>query len=249
MIPPNACPICGKRRQMTKEDVVPSWLRQEFIRRDPRYGGTRRVVLRICAVCNRAFGKFEQGARDLLIAMTGGQPVRLSPQSQVIVARWITKIVLMHALREARNPVHEPHARYDLMQQDAAWLRHMKASGTPPAQTVVRVGILNIEDKTTMPNRNDLPHFPPQTPRLEFIGHSGFERLYCEVLIGDPAVLLHVEQARPKNDDWFIRIWPSQLEDVEWPPFKVFNWRTAELLPRLWRIRGGVHSALKSFHI
>jgi hypothetical protein len=96
------CPLCAGAGPLTKEDLVPSWIRRDVLRRyrpapadiPPRF------VLRICATCNSNLGrKFEDPAAPILKKLIAGDPLSLDLSEQHIVARWIAKTTLIGLLK------------------------------------------------------------------------------------------------------------------------------------------------------
>ncbi|MEP9382942.1 hypothetical protein [Nocardioides sp. KR10-350] len=98
--PPNPCPICGERAQLTFEDVIPTWLRKESLKAWQGDGPLpARVKVRICRGCNESLGrKFESPLAPILKRFVSGAPVVLDGATQVSIGAWIAKTSVLGLL-------------------------------------------------------------------------------------------------------------------------------------------------------
>jgi hypothetical protein len=217
------CPICRQRGgKKTKEDVWPVWLRLEL----ERLGGRRpdRVIYYVCGICQARLSKhFETPAAPILKPMLAGLAVQLSPDQQLIVARWIVKTQLLLLAKDAERPVIAPTPRLDRRDHALRLVRQVIADLAPPPGCLIRLGRHDRslpKDPTPMEDRTYIP--TREFPRLDAAGSCISGALYWQCFLGRPDRLFSVVEAT-RSDDWYCQTWPQQPRSVQWPPPRTFS--------------------------
>lgn len=97
-LPPagGACPFCGRRDDLSDEDIWPQWFWNRLREAGARFRTPPSVTTPVCATCNnRWMSVIENDASEILKPMVVGQPVQLTAASTKIVATWAYKIALL----------------------------------------------------------------------------------------------------------------------------------------------------------
>ena len=105
------CFFCGREAKLTREHVIPRWLRKPLrdevrfkggvwlrsslpSERSPMYRARRTdsVLKRVCGGCNAGWmSRLEGEVRPLLIPLIEGEAIRLTEASRLILVRWALK--------------------------------------------------------------------------------------------------------------------------------------------------------------
>lgn len=67
------------------------------------------------------------------------QPAELSPDQQLIVARWMVKTALLRLVKDAEHPTVAPEPRWDRRQHALPLLRQVMADLAPPVNCLIRL--------------------------------------------------------------------------------------------------------------
>lgn len=226
-------PICRLCRQpadrMTDEDVVPKWLRKHLVEshgvssqaeREEWARLVRTVRTRVCETCNRRMNlAFEAPARPLILAMLEHEPLRLSTEQQLVVARWMMKVTLLWGLmRHWRDDVESAvHPRYadtydaaasaERQRQDVMNL--IETGEMPPGTTIAALAIV----ATT----TERPLLPRTDGKYAGAGHTNFFTMVFEVVQRDAIASRHRTERRA-DSRWQL-VWPPRPGDrFTWPP-------------------------------
>lgn len=241
MVTRRACPICAERRELNDEDVLPQWVRRGWKALvEQAFPGLVWQVpsfkFRICTVCNSQMGElFEEQAAPILKPMMAGHVVLLTPRQQGLVGAWITRTNLALSLRRqtmaaslSGTPPNEIH------EATRAALHAMILTGIPPLRTSVRIGLLDFrgaKDEVTPAEKRFQPS--PPFPKAILWGSSGFAYLIFDYIVGEPDGVAVLED-RITDEDWLIRVWPPQVEEILWPPPNIFLRGDRDALAQAW---------------
>lgn len=138
------CPLCGNYRQLSDEDIVPTWARKHVISLasfGPRDQHPRRVKMRICVECNSTMGRgFEDECSELLKPMLHGSAVTLGRRDQVSISRWIIKTSLLMTITGLEKESLDRKRAVDI-------IRKLVAERIPPAQALVRIFKRDVDEE------------------------------------------------------------------------------------------------------
>jgi hypothetical protein len=223
-----SCVLCGGRGKLTREDVLPNWVRsyaaQYAEERAPggsfagtAYGKERAdqplpppiVARMVCQTCNGWMnGTFETTARPHLIALMERTATQLAEESVSAVARWINKTALVYALTVKPRVF------------SAATYRRFRHTGAPIDNCRIFVG--EKDDAGAMYSTR-----PPPTPAPIEAGTGGDFRIatWKTTLTLGPLVT-HYTWVAPgvsartvaDRDGLVVPIWPAPSGGIAWPP-------------------------------
>ena len=205
------CPLCAGPGPLTKEDLVPSWIRRDVLRRYRLAQGDipRRFVLRICATCNGNLGRcFEDPAAPILKKLIAGRSLSLELPEQQVVSRWIAKTTLIGLLKTTSPGL--PHEALTKL------LRRVIDQQVPPTGSCIRLF-------QVVPD-NSASSVPEQTltggelPRpLSVFGVSYFGKFGYEMVCGLEETIL-AYALRTRRSSLSVTVWPMSRTPVLWPP-------------------------------
>jgi hypothetical protein len=221
-----SCVLCGSQGKLTKEHVLPNWLRKyasQYAAGEAPSGGFSGsaygkahsglplpppiVVRMVCEQCNGWMSDtFEVSAKPHLIALIEGTVTHLDANAVSAVARWINKSALMYALT-AQPCVF-----------DAAAYHQFRETGDPVAGCGVFVG---TKDDPGAPYSTK----PPTTPLPEGAGVSFWIDTW-KTTLGLGALVVHYTWTAPgvaartvaDRDGLVLPIWPVPPDGITWPP-------------------------------
>lgn len=224
------CPICGLRRGLTTEDVVPIWLRKTMLGLTgpwPKNQLPPKFKLRICEPCNSSLGtRFEAIAAPLVKPLVEGRDVRLSFRDQKIISTWIVKGALLGIVARNRSDAR-------LSEVVVPLLRYIIETRLPPHGCSVRLCSVNTShDKEPVEEVID-PYLPHIRPLIAYYAVANFGALGFELLVGDQETLLPF-MADVDADSRFVRIWPPVSREAEWPPPSPLAWHEIPELRNAW---------------
>jgi hypothetical protein len=228
------CWVCGAPKA-SEEHVWPEWLKDYADRPTGTYwigvegdptatrewtGAAFELTSRVlCEPCNKRFGeKVEGPAAQLIPRMFGGQPKRLDPTEQRLLAQWFYKTALMVATanRVQASALPKPHyldlsRSYDLPPHSMMWLAHI---ADPKQEVTLRLQRFNWRD----PDITDAP----QVEGYGFV--ASVKDVAAFALIFDtrqsPNSAAHPPlELGAKGVGRLVRIWPPPGHySVAWPP-------------------------------
>lgn len=234
-----SCLFCGSRTKLTKEHVYPKWLYRAFNVGGPitfmlgddavrTTRGLSTTLREVCEECNHGWlHDLERAFRSVMLnALLGHvrQPTTLNSGAQQVVATWAIKTWLLLERTHVGirgMAIESPDELFRLRRDDA-----------PSDSSRVWLGAVRITDNT-------LSWLSSMLVRTgDYV--SGVVGVFT---IG--AVVFHVfgpveppdgRRARMLDigadmRDWFVPIWPNQVEEVSWPPPAIF---TLDDLQRNW---------------
>jgi hypothetical protein len=182
------------------------------------------VIYFICEQCQRRLARhFENPAAVIIKPMLAGQPVSLSPDQQLIVARWVVKTELLRLAKDAEHPTIAPTARWDRRRHALRLAREVLANLAPPEGCLIRVGHLDrslSNDPTPVEDRTYIP--TEQFPRMDAAGSGIAGAFYWQCFLGQPERIVSVLEATG-SEDWYCQVWPAQPSSVQWPPPRAFS--------------------------
>jgi hypothetical protein len=205
---PEPCPLCGKRSQLSYEDIVPTWARKGVVSLTslgPRDQWPRRIKMRICINCNSSLGRaFENDCSELLKPMLHGSQVILSQRQQIHISCWIIKTSLLMNL----TGLSQSHPDHSLA---ISIVRALVAERIPPAKTLVRIFTRDIygEDRPELVSSIIAP--PTTFWSVTTIGYLGWE-----MAIGPTGPILEYQSKDPQLPG-STEIWPPRKREVSWP--------------------------------
>jgi hypothetical protein len=236
-----ACLFCGSRTNLTKEHVYPKWLYRAFnvggpitlmlgdnaVRTTPGLDVTLREV---CGTCNNGWlhdleGAFRSVMQDALLGHVRN-PTILNSGAQRVVATWAIKtwLLLERAAIGLRGmAIESPDELVRLRRDDA-----------PSDSSRVWIGAVRITDNTLSWLSSLLVRSPDNDHVRGVVGVFTIGAVVFHVFgpveppDGRPASALDIGA---NMRDWFVPIWPNQVEEVSWPPVAIF---TLDDLQRHW---------------
>lgn len=205
-----ACVLCGQDRELTFEDISPSWMRRVSstlrgpggeVNKGPRHR------IRICRVCNEAMGRsIEQPAADVMSPLIAGGGANLERRDLVAISTWITKHTLLSIYADTPEDAWGKELNLELLRD------FYRGFGRFPPNTVIRIGHLG----------NGADHYtgnllPPRMPRFAWFSVSRSGYLIWDIYIGlDPFGAF--AQWTADRQDSMIPIWPLPATVPVWPP-------------------------------
>jgi hypothetical protein len=232
-----ACVFCGATGQgvkITKEHVLPGWLKTsvniefvqgiETIRRGGEPLGKPRIAppftrqARIaCLVCNTGWMRdLEERARPVLLPMLNGVPVSLDEQAQQAVATWgaKTSFALLKARTDTQSEVPTEHYR-----------QLANAAGDVPPTGVAVWLAKDAEKRSTAPPALHITAFSSRVKTIDagedsvvFYGLMlRLHRLVIQV-IGPSDPNLVADLSHELSESYVCQIWPATGRAVTWPP-------------------------------
>jgi hypothetical protein len=220
------CPICGVRRRLSDEDIIPIWARNHVMLLasfGPKEQRPRRVRMRICTNCNSRLGRtFEQSGSQLLKPMLHGSAVVLDRKAQLNVSCWIVKTcLLMTAMGLEENNPDRVLA--------FALIRRLLAERLPPVQTLIRIFMRRIDDGEASIEGPAAGPDPVQVPPTAFFSITSIGSLGWEMAVGSNwPILRYLSESSGRPG--FLQIWPPKEPKVEWPPSPVITSEEIEAL-------------------
>ncbi len=218
---PDPCPLCGKRSQLSDEDLIPIWARTSVLRLGvfgPRDQRPRRMKMRICINCNSSLGRaFENDCSNLLKPMLYGTKVVLDRRQQILISCWIIKTSLLINL----TGIEKSHPDHSLA---VSILKDLTAERIPPAQTLVRIFKRDIEDEDTPVLVRSITAPPTAFFSVTTIGYLGWE-----MAIGPTGPILEYRSTGPHLPS-SLEIWPPRESQINWPASSVASTTDVENL-------------------
>jgi hypothetical protein len=212
-----ACPICGMRRRLSDEDVIPTWARRHVMLLasfGPREQHPRRVKMRICTVCNSTLGQiFERRTSELVKPMLHGSTVILNRKDQLHITCWIIKTSLLTTVMGLQQG--DPDRVLAL-----AMIRRLMVERLPPVRTLIRIFTRDIEDEG--PAAGSAQQARVHAPRTAFFSITSIGCVGWEMAIGPDWPVL-VYQSETSERPGYLQIWPPREAEVRWPPSTVVN--------------------------
>lgn len=233
--PRNPCPLCLERKPLNDEDVLPDWARSEAFDIFPPPEARSyppRIKLRICIDCNTTMARrYEDRVAPLVKPMMWGKDRHLTEGQQAHVGRWMLKTSLLLGILKIIESGGDPGPTRQT-------LVHMLDVDVPPDGSSVRIGRFTAGKRMHNEKARMAKLLPGGAPKgLVSAGVSSFANVVFEHLMGDPRSIDSFV-AGTKRSDRLIRIWPPQVEGVDFPPPHVFTGadmaalRAAYRLPR-----------------
>ena len=227
---PNGCVFCGSLDRLTREHVVPDWLRDSGLPTGPSRQTTGPLnrsphelgeapafsakVRDVCGKCNNGWmSALDATAKGALMPLLLGAPGRLSSSAHAGIAAWTQKIILVAMLvssKEQRaNGYGVPPTEYRELytrQLDKAPLTHSQIwigrhRGTASATACATPFVIRVDG---LPGP-ELPHGYVMTVTVGQVLLQGvrFTSAAFDIVLRDM-----------RN---FGRIWPTDGADVAWP--------------------------------
>lgn len=221
---PEACPICGMRRRLSDEDVIPTWARRHVLLLasfGPREQHPRRVKMRICTICNSTLGQiFERRTSELVKPMLHGSTAILNRKDQLHISCWIIKTSLLSTVMGLEQG--DPDRALAL-----AMIRRLMAERLPPVQTLIRIFTRDIDDEGLVPGSAEQSrvHAPPTA----FFSITSIGCVGWEMAIGPEWPIL-AYQSETLERPGFLQIWPPRETEIRWPPSTVVDTREIDAL-------------------
>lgn len=219
------CPLCqlpNTQAPKTIEHVVPKWLlsvtnlngQQVFLRNRPT--GAVNVKISLCQKCNGWLNEtFEIPCRQLLTAMCSGHHVRLSQSDQTLVSGYISKHVLLFN-EWSRFPRDQ-----NLLRQDRVTFRRCALPLSNSTIYISRIDPDNIPNEwNPMPAPVSQAFLPGTSAARHVIGQLAilwFRGIEFEPRNRQPGVS-QLFLRRLQNEGFLLKIWPTQLTGVSYPP-------------------------------
>lgn len=216
------CPLCGQTANLSKEDVFPTWLRNEYVERHlEELVRPSRVILRVCVGCNNAMAEaFEHHAAPILKRfMWTGEPATLSEVEQTVLARWLIKTDALLAVYRGKA---EHTKQFGLSAHDEEEMLEMVRQMTAdhqfvPANAIVRIGLVD-----TNLLLSSMRQFRPMGA-LSAVGSGWFDSVMATGLVLSQTDLFTdrggdvKEYLRQATDRRFVTLTPSQGGPVTVP--------------------------------
>lgn len=229
------CRLCGEVRQLTYEDVYPTWMRK-FVRRNLMAADQRvpdKVTLRACNDCNRELGeKFENPVAPILKPLVAGQRVTLDPDELRTVASWLwlkdIEYVLMRDTVWRHGAPGTPITSSDI----ALWrcrLNDLRRTMAPPLGYVARLGVIG---GSRDPSNSTSPDpFVPADFVTEYTGITSFNHFGLaafQTTLADSDMAGDLVAALAQDERTYV-LWPAQATPITVPlvrlPFRdVVRW-------------------------
>lgn len=237
------CIFCGQTRRATKEHIYPQWVRRGLWatgqstltrerndeRRDWSVTGLTWILYRrICASCNGGWMRrsLEDAVRPLLLPAMRGQPIRLKPREQRVVAAWAVKTALlfqMKAIDDRSQPGFAPGS-------NLRWLYEHRDDPVPPPGSQVWIAYVDAQFNTAEahPGRHNATlltgpvgnQFYAVTFAVGYLVFQVIGQDFGEPFRPDPLAPLPSIQ-RPQSLISVLRsIWPERDVDIDWPPLQ-----------------------------
>lgn len=223
------CAFCGNDRELTKEHVLPAWMRSlwsevelsghvtggrtengelsEYIHNAPPFSS---VVREVCATCNNGWmSRIEGRAKQTLIQLIQGQRTKLGEDKRAALATWMVKTSLVFQL------AHRPPQEFI----PSTVFSELKDTGCVPRPVGVWLG--RSEDHQAVAR-----HFASIREFQQAAGSATAADVYVvTIALGSLVVALAgevgaLERRVEIGRDWvgfFRRIWPV-VGPVAWPP-------------------------------
>jgi hypothetical protein len=238
------CIFCGKGDSKPhKEDVLPKWIAREF-GNDPweiksqtsdRTFKARNhlgLVSRApCTQCNNGWmSKLESAAKPVIAPLMNDTPSELTPEQQLVIARWLVKTCIMHEVLNNDNP------RYFRAVERKALMKHL---AVPPITWVFLGRYIGDVDILTREVPMDLNIGEPENAQ-ETYGYSAtfaIKRLALQIFTVRPPKNFKKSLAFKMSRQWdraTVQIWPV-LGTVNWPPPYFFDDEGFEILTDRWK--------------
>jgi hypothetical protein len=228
-----SCLFCGSRSDLTREHVYPKWLYralkvggpmtlmlgEEVIRTAPGLDSTLREV---CGACNHGWlHDLEHAFRSVMEnALLGHirEPTVLNTGAQQVVATWAIKTWLLakRAFGGIRGKTFE----------SPDTLQRLRRENAPSQSSRVWIGAVRVMDSTfswlsSLACRDADDDYEFGVVGVFTIGAVVFHVYGAfEPPPGRQARLLHVGA---DMRDSLVPIWPSQVEEVRWPPITILT--------------------------
>ena len=230
------CPFCDNPAD-SAEHVDPLWITRMYLEADSspgtftvsfgdlypdRTAKTLNQTVRVCSSCNSGWmAQLEAKAKPALVALRSGEPLRIGPQGQEVLASWLMKSAIV---REFVMPASSPF-RVSTMEQRSlvragkipeGWQVAIGAyEGTGPQLTYRFSTVKRYVSNDGVAGGSVVLH----TTRFEcFVGqvllHSMVERPVLRDLLGGSGYSIVIPQTTP----------------VEWPPSAVFTADSLEIV-------------------
>lgn len=210
------CYLCLTTAKITREDVVPSWVRRTLLAGMPKgYATPARYVMPLCQPCNHSLGaRFENWAALKLKPMVLGEVITLDRDDQTRIAAWALMKDIEFAMaretiyRHGEAPAAQTAASREPFRQ---MLLSIADTGVPLVNASVRVGLtgdLGIPYDTTafIPASLDTGAFA-----LTSIAPWG--AAVTETVIGGTAPIQPFVDST-QADVRLVRVWPIQSDEV-----------------------------------
>lgn len=199
----STCPVCDGPGPLTKEDILPTWLRQQTLdqmrqRGVPSEQLPARVVIRICSPCNKQLGRLlEAPMSELLPRLVHDEHALVVPAEAELLAAWTAKVMLLMALNSWRpGQWGRQHCR--------AALETIRTVGKPPAGLHVRLG----RRWSGLSARGLVGLIPVTMPRYEFFSLSSHGSLVWEVLHLTDGHLPRYRAWSNAHREYLAPVWP-----------------------------------------
>jgi len=240
------CIFCGiegsqtSEGALTKEHVYSNWTRRfvprtlkkfKSLRAAARTDHTQFVyinrpgdirdwqVLCVCAVCNNGWMRqqIENPARPIMIPLIRGEPVRLSPDQQQIVATWAVAKAMVAEFAESESVTTHHTQRKYLMRHFlppkrgwAVWIAHYPPTGAPMLWVSTPFLLLPNHLAARRPDRRAT--YYNGVASTQIIG-----QLLIHVIRSTHPRLARMFRFRLPRGQAIFRIWPPTLFSLTWP--------------------------------
>jgi hypothetical protein len=175
--------------------------------------------------------RYEDRVAPLVKPMMWGKDRHLTEGQQTHVARWVLKTSLLLAILKIIKSGGDP-------ERTRQTLVHMLDVDVPPDGSSVRIGRFTAGEGMHNEKARMAKLLPGGAPKgVVSFGVSSFAHLVFEHLVDDSRSIATFI-AGTKRSDRLIRIWPPQVEGIDFPPPHVFTdadmaaLRAAYRLPR-----------------
>lgn len=242
-MPRKACVFCGTSDgKSSNEHVFPQWIRDALgldglaeAELHSTTGTVKRFQTRpfdqtvnvVCRACNSTWmSALEARARPILTPLFRGEPLRLGPPRQQILAAWTAKTALMVAQMQPNAGLFAP-----------ADYRHLFEHGAPTAATLVLLssqrltadsrGVRlaqasgrSVTDQVVDPDRQPDDGTSPEHVGVVMFGIGQF---VATVLTHTYSRDLNITVVEPRPglhrfDDHHLQVWPTTRPRLRWPP-------------------------------
>ncbi len=232
---PGKCVFCGKTG-VTKQHMWPDWIKNVHPRTDKEHtqqithldsssplvttikpfmgykrGPLGAYKLRIvCAACNNGWmSQLEQKSQPILTNLILNQSSRINSDTQQILAAWVSLMAMVAEYTDVPNMAIPPEHR-----------NHLRQNGYPPEGWKIWLGNNVAPDWSLSYHHIGLASHPAKSPEKSFECNTQFSTIGIGAVIFYVASTVLHSSVLKISDEFeknMVQIWPTNLENVQFP--------------------------------